>query len=1041
MAVQLISGPTGSGKTGAAIAELLRLDPSSWNSTARYIVTTRQAARQVTERIIQQANLSGILGNVVCTFYDLAQEFIARSGFAASLISDLQKSLMIEEMLPGAKLDYFGRVAELPGFTGALGQVIGELKLSMVRPEQLDEALRVQEQELGYSSRRKIRELAEMYRRYQEDILLRHDLHDREGVMWRAMEILKERDYLAGFRLFVFDGFDYFNGVQKEFLSLISGRVPEVIVTLNYEPSRPEVSHMVEVSRSFVLGLGQSSENLKSRKLQCRTSLAHLGTTVFSSDVEPVACDDTVTIIEGGNPGIEIELVAEEIRKLVIEQGYRFGEIAIVARDIDSYRARIQRVFRAYHLPVEDSDRPLAGAAVARLLLSCVRAVTDGWRRSDVIQILKSELLTSDLQPACRADVNSTQLGILEGRENWLRSWGDEDKTHDFRVDILKTVVEFQSEAERSAAIEGLVDATKKLLNVFNWRENTEYKAQDAAAYKTILQILDDLARSHKLISKDTGTRQFFSLLERSIFESSYTVPVLSNEVVCLLPADKVYGEKFKAVFIIGLLEKVFPRQIREESFLRDREREALNKSLHGALQIQLPQQETERYYFYNTVSSAQDKLYLCYPLADETAKDSLPSFYIGEVRKLFADELQTIRRDVSDIIPSVESCRDVDGLKRSVVYAFSHLPEDKTVAAKSAYNSLPAKDLASLARVFSDFEERPALIADATLLRRMADTDRVYRCTELESYAACPFMHFCHYTLGLEPIRDEIGGLDWGGILHETLYRVFTTLRGELGDDFSVIELDGAAVILQAKNVFAEKFDNCSRLVNLPSHEKEMQKQSLWAYIERYISSEVKNGWPDFSPTHFELEFGNAAKPGRQRDPKSTEKPLILTDSDGTRVEICGKMDRVDLSPLGALVIDYKLGSSPGILKFEKGLVLQAMIYALALKKVFGIEPLAAEYRPLREWKPDGFYVDTTGINKRNRVKTREEFDEMLSACESLILDIAKDIRAGRISVEPKDCKSYCSYKGICRIDDYQNLLLQARRAAEGEEIEEADE
>jgi ATP-dependent helicase/DNAse subunit B len=135
-------------------------------------------------------------------------------------------------------------------------------------------------------------------------------------------------------------------------------------------------------------------------------------------------------------------------------------------------------------------------------------------------------------------------------------------------------------------------------------------------------------------------------------------------------------------------------------------------------------------------------------------------------------------------------------------------------------------------------------------------------------------------------------------------------------------------------------------------------------------------------------------------------------------------------------MVIDYKLGSSISMLDFEKELTLQAMIYAIAMNDLFGSSPVGAEYRPLKNWAPEGYYAVSSGVSKRNRTFDDQAFAAKLDLCKKIVLGIAQNIRLGRIAAEPKDCKSYCSFKGICRIDDYKLMKLKEN----GPQSEEAE-
>lgn len=922
---------------------------------------------------------------------------------------------MLVELVEQAPLEYLKESAAYPGFIPALNGIIGELKTSLVFPAGLQSALKDSRSRLTGEAYQKISELADLYHRYQEDILLANNLHDREGLMWRALDIVKSRS-LGEIEHVVFDGFDQMNNVQLQFLKAIGSKVDEAVVTLTYEPGRGEIFDSAEPVRKFILSLGATEQQLE-RTQNNKTVLSFLEKNIFRTDAPHREADDTVTIIEGCDRAMEIEMAAMEIKKLLHESALSPADILLTGRDIETYREPVGRIFGEHGLFIEESNRPLAETAPARLLGCCLKIINGGWPRDEVVRYLKSDMIADNLAIACRAEIDAKRLGITGGRKSWLKSWGEKDITHSFRLKCLKPVADFQDALRNAAYTSKRTAAVRTLIGTFKRRQDDRSLAQDAAANKALLQILVELEASTLLIGETTGAG-FLRILSDSIAGGSYKPAAAPAGRVQLLPVTSLAGEAYKAVFILGLLEKSFPRQIREEPFLRDRERLELNRNLDFPLPLKRPPVDQERFFFYKALGIAAESLYLCYPLTDDAAKDSLPSFYIDEAAKVLGG-MRRLRRDHMDLAPRLQEARSRIALSRAVVYALAQLPASE--AAALVYNSFSDTERLALARVLSDSRERPAVIADPKLPAAFSRPDNIYRCTELEIFAACPFSHFCRYTLGLEPIKDEVDGLDLGTLVHDVLYRLFKEFADEYGANLRVRRLDPAAIVARATEIMEEEFNRNVRLANLAEHEAAMVNRDLKARLKRYLIGEIKQGWEGFSPTYFELEFGNPARPDRARGALSTEEPLVLTDSAGRSVAVCGKMDRVDISTAGALIIDYKLGATPNIHKSKDGLTLQVILYALAVKKLFNIDPVGMEYRPIKAWAPDGYYSAASGIERRNRTFEPDEFASVLAECEGKTVELAQRLRSGRIEIDPAECSPHCSFTDICRFDKHK--------------------
>ena len=112
------------------------------------------------------------------------------------------------------------------------------------------------------------------------------------------------------------------------------------------------------------------------------------------------------------------------------------------------------------------------------------------------------------------------------------------------------------------------------------------------------------------------------------------------------------------------------------------------------------------------------------------------------------------------------------------------------------------------------------------------------------------------------------------------------------------------------------------------------------------FESLEKESDSPTFKPSIFEEKFGS--------DELET---LKIGDGKKGSIEIAGKIDRVDISEVDGektgVIIDYKYGQTEfKSTDLEEGLDLQLPIYLLALRDVFKVVPVAAEFYALKTSK-----------------------------------------------------------------------------------------
>jgi RecB family exonuclease len=153
--------------------------------------------------------------------------------------------------------------------------------------------------------------------------------------------------------------------------------------------------------------------------------------------------------------------------------------------------------------------------------------------------------------------------------------------------------------------------------------------------------------------------------------------------------------------------------------------------------------------------------------------------------------------------------------------------------------------------------------------------------------------------------------------------------------------------------------------------------------------------------------------------DPAWQPRGEILTEQRfrytlGHDVEISGRIDRIDKTPTGATVIDYKYSAAQNTKALGKDdSLLQPQLYMLALERSFGLRPEGMAY-----W---GF---------KKQVERTPLIQFAPAAAIESTLRIAGEVRAGRIEPHPADAGK-CR---LCELLDVCRYRAARAAAAEGE-------
>ncbi len=152
----------------------------------------------------------------------------------------------------------------------------------------------------------------------------------------------------------------------------------------------------------------------------------------------------------------------------------------------------------------------------------------------------------------------------------------------------------------------------------------------------------------------------FIDELERCLKSQTLSISAGDRDGLRVLEATDVRGLRFRALFIAGMNEGSFPLRASRDWLYPHEERERLKK--HGLVLEDISTETLlkEEHYFYQCACRATERLYLTRPLAADDGIETVPSYYIEELRRAIAPaelERKQIRSDIdSHDVQSISS-------------------------------------------------------------------------------------------------------------------------------------------------------------------------------------------------------------------------------------------------------------------------------------------------------------------------------------------------------------------------------------------------
>jgi RecB family exonuclease len=417
----------------------------------------------------------------------------------------------------------------------------------------------------------------------------------------------------------------------------------------------------------------------------------------------------------------------------------------------------------------------------------------------------------------------------------------------------------------------------------------------------------------------------------------------VGREGVAVLTPLEVRGLSFSTVVFTGLAEGGFPVRGRPDPLLGDETRRGLSASPGVRLPLTEQRDAESTLLFAFACEAARDRLLLLAPRTDAaTGRPRLPSRFLLRLASLAAgrpvgqDEFLTGRplapvwRHAGSAPAFAGDVVWVDRRERDAAALVSLSGRGRGSAA-SAYlaavlGSAPPADRRLAAWRSSRSPEPGAwdgllgAEAQAALAAHHPFQAELHP-TRLETYISCPFSFLLRGVLGLDAPEEpgdslEMDVMEFGSLAHGILETAYSRVIDE------GLDLAGALdAVTEAWRLHCAEAERSG--LTGAALAWEVRRDVLLDDLREAVRRDPVFA-ADGSPSGVEWRFG-----------KLHERVVTLDLEDGRVVRFAGRLDRVDRTPSGARVIDYKTGAGgTERQRLKDGLSIQLPVYQLAVRE-----------------------------------------------------------------------------------------------------------
>ena len=1090
MGLRLIYGKAGSGKSNYCFSEVARLIEKE-NEKKIYIITPEQFSFTAEKKLMDEMEKirnGAVISAEVITLSRMAYRVMGEiGGLNKTNLSKCGKAMLIYSILSNNKknLKFLGKSDENIDLSM---RAITEFKKHGVST--LDLTNEIEKTDDIYL-KTKLQDMACIYDNFEEKIA--NNYIEETDLLDILASNLDKVDLVKNSIIFIdeFAGFTYQEyEVIKQMISLAK-EVNITICTDNLElNTNPDTdlyySNKVTVKKLFKL---VKENNLKLEEpIELNTcyrfkteELIHLSNNLY--DVKSTKYEknvDNLKLFLAKNEYSEIEEVAKKIQKLVSKNNLRYKDISIITKNIENYAPLVRAIFRQYDIPVFiDEKRDLNQNIIVQYVDSILSVLNRNFTSEDVFSYIKLGFLDIEKEEIFKLENYCNKWGITlnKWKKDFIYELDNENKKNEvqrlneIRKEIINPLIKLQEKIKEEKTAENITKLLYKFLIFQNIEEKVTKKIKDLEAnnkrelakeYKESYQIILDILDEIVLIFKDDKMTidKYEKILKIGLKNSGLgKIPGTQDQVI-LGDVDRSRSHKVDVVFIIGLNDGSFPSNNKDEGFLSDNDREVLKEDGIELAKTTLEQLYDDKFNIYKAFTTAEKQLYLSYSSSDKDGKSQRPSILITQIKKMFPN-----LKEESDVVSKRYEIVNKEVTYQELIENISKLKKKEKIEdiwyeiynyykSQEGWNEELSKDLEAInySNLLTDIKKE--------------NIDKLYGNTlktsvsRLEQYRRCPFSYYLQYGLKLKEKETlKIQSMDTGSFMHETIDNFFDYVREE---GLELSEIDEEKIFEIVSNIVEENLKSSRNMIFTATTKYKILVRRLKKIISKALKYIIETIiYSDFSIEGTEVEFSEKGK----------YKPIILNLENGKKVEITGKIDRIDTATKDEgkylRIIDYKSSAKDiDLNEVYAGLQIQLLTYTDAICRQEDIIPAGIFYFSLLEqmankrieedkieeeirkkFKMKGLIIadvkiikmndntlnvgtskivpagiTTSGeINKKDTKGVKqEEFKVLQDYIYKTIKDISKEILSGKIDLKPFNKKGktpceYCAYKSIC--------------------------
>ena len=574
MGLNIICGRSGTGKSTYIFEKVKDIIN---NPEKVYIITPEQFSFTAEQKLLETVKTGSTVNAEVLTFSRMAYRVLNEIGSNLKNIEGFGKSMLIYDILDSSKseLKFLGKNEQN---VEIIERSITEFKKHNITSQKLSD---VTENIEDKYLKAKLEDLKNIYAKFQEAISEKF-LDENDSLTYLA-ENIKISKMFDNSCIFI-DEFVGFTPQEYRVIEELLKVSKDIYITICADTLGKDIqnddgdvfySNKITASRLIEIAEKNNIEFKKpvilSKNYRFKNDeLKALEENLYASLYKKYNGENkNIQLFLALNPYSEIEHVAQKIIECVRDDGYRYREIGVITKNIDTYSGLIKAIFSKYEIPVYiDEKKDLSQNILIKYITCLLEVFAKNWSYESVIAYIKTKFCDLNNDEIYKVENYAKKWGIKYSKwykEDWKFGESEEELKvlNDIRKRAVGPLLEFKEKCYKNVNAKNLSKAIyeffiensidKKLQEKAKKLEeyNQDLAAEYEASFNTVIKILDEIV---KVFGEEKITfEKYVSFLKISFSENGLGKLPAGFDQVTVGDVDRSRSKVTKVIFIVRI--------------------------------------------------------------------------------------------------------------------------------------------------------------------------------------------------------------------------------------------------------------------------------------------------------------------------------------------------------------------------------------------------------------------------------------------------------------------------------------------------------